>query len=78
MNKAEMKILEGAYEAEVSGALNKTTAVFQSRSKVAKQLADEGYLQPTVEHIRCGNMPVKIEGYTLTHAGRLTYCLSCG
>lgn len=75
MNKAELKILEGAFEAEINGALSGQSSIFQSRSKVAKKLAEEGFLQESTDAIGGGALRVTISGYTLTHAGRLAYCL---
>ena len=76
MTKQELAMLEKVYEAEISGALEKRSSLFQSRSKIAKQLADDGYLSEHTETMRIGNMLLTNTGYLLTHAGRLTVCLA--
>lgn len=76
MTKQELAMLEKVYEAEIAGAMEKRSSLFQSRSKVAKQLADDGYLSEHTETARYGNIPITITGYLLTHAGRLTVCLA--
>lgn len=73
MKKSELAILEKAFAAELNGAVSPSRIhVFQTRSKVAKKLMDEGYLR-FVETSYAG---VRISGYELTHAGRLAYCSS--
>jgi hypothetical protein len=76
MNKAGMKLLEKAFAAEVENRLP-----FQARSELAHKLAKDGYLQPMETWMRsyaAGNLgPVLVKGWQLTHAGRLTYCMSC-
>lgn len=77
MNKQELKILEKVFECEINAALDENFVchLFQTKSKVAKKLADEGYL--TFEKFVIeGRFPVVVEGYALTHVGRMTYCLS--
>lgn len=74
MTKAELAILEKAYEAEIDGALSSHGIhLFQTKSKVAAKLAAEGYLTFTYTMFQ----GVKISGYELTHLGRLTYCATC-
>ena len=68
MTKAEMQMLEKVWLAEVENRLP-----FQTKSKVAQKLVDDGMLQPDVTTIS----GIKIEGFALTHAGRFTYCNSC-
>ncbi len=72
MNAAGMKMLERLFAAEVLGRLP-----FQSKAKIIKRLHEEGYIQPmkTAFKDRFGIMV--IDGWQLTHAGRLTYCMSC-
>jgi hypothetical protein len=71
--KAEMKMLERAFAAEIEDRLP-----FQSRSDIAHRLAKEGYLQPmTIEHQADRFGPITVKGWQLTHLGRLTYCASC-
>lgn len=72
MNKTELQLLEKVWEAEINGALSSGIHLFQTKSKLAAKLADEGYLNFT--HTKFQG--VKITGYELTHLGRLTYCAS--
>lgn len=71
--KAEMKMLERAFAAEVENRLP-----FQSRSEIAHRLARDGYLQPmAVEYPADRFGSITVRGWQLTHLGRLTYCMSC-
>lgn len=73
MKKQELAILERAFEAEVNGALcAHGIHLLQTKSKVAKRLMEEGYLNFTSLKFQ----GMTISGYELTHAGRLTYCAS--
>lgn len=76
MNKRSMAMLEKAYAVEVAAAVSGGTDILQTKSRVAEILAEDGYLIKAEATIP-GRFPVKIEGYRLTHAGRLTYCASC-
>lgn len=77
MNARSLKILENTFAAEVDGAINKHSGLFQTKNNLAKQLVEDGYLEEVTE-ILPGRFPVKITGYALTHLGRITYCLSAG
>ena len=72
MTKNEMKLLERAYAAEIDAALNGSPHVMQTRSKLVDGLVSDGYLRRAkiVWH------GVAIEGYELTQAGNLAYCIS--
>lgn len=73
MKKFELQLLEKVWEAEVNAAFSATGIhLFQTKSKVAQKLADEGYLNFTSIKFQ----GITISGYELTHAGRLTYCAS--
>lgn len=73
MKKTELAILEKAFNAEINGAFcAHGIHLFQTKSKVAKKLWEEGYLNFT--HTKLQGMI--ISGYELTHLGRLTYCTS--
>ena len=76
MTKAEMKVLEKVFAAEVEGRLP-----FQARSLLAHKLAKDGYLEPMERWFRSytpGSLgPILVKGWQLTHRGRLTYCESC-
>lgn len=74
MNKKELAMLEKAFEAEVFGAISSCgLSLMQTRSKLAEKLVNDGLLRRIVESPK--NAPtVRLEGYGLTHAGRLLYC----
>lgn len=73
MKKSELKILGDVFDMEVRAALEKLPShLFQTKSKIAKALAEEGLLNFTSTVWR----GVTISGYELTHAGRLAYCAS--
>jgi len=76
MNKQQLNILEKAYIAEISSSAGGGINCIQSKSKVAKKLADDGYLE-RVSFVIGGGIPVKVEGYQITHAGIMAYCESC-
>ncbi|EMC7876530.1 hypothetical protein VLI38_002165 [Enterobacter roggenkampii] len=71
MNKKQISILEKAWMAEIDNDI----PIIQSKSKIAAQLADEGYLE-WKEATLGGAIPIVIRGYQITHAGILAYCLS--
>lgn len=68
MNKKQLKVLEEAFWAEVEDRVP-----YQTKSKVAEKLAEEGFLQMLVIEDR----RLTITGYQLTHAGRIVYCSTC-
>lgn len=76
LTKRELAILERAYSAEINSALSGALPIIQSRSRVAEQLAADGYLQKRTIELG-GRLPVTVEGYELTHAGRFAYCATC-
>lgn len=71
MTKAELKMLERAFEAEIYDRLP-----FQTKSKLAEKLVYDGYLQ-RMERTFGGRFPVVCKGYALTLLGNMTYCFSC-
>lgn len=73
MTKGEQNLLEKVFEAEIDGALASGPRLYQTKSVVAKRLADKGYLAE-VEFTLGGQFPVVVRGYELTELGRLTYC----
>ena len=70
MNKADLKVLELAFEREIHGA------ILQGKSKRIDRLVEEGYLQPETVTFG-GRFAVVCKGYALTHAGRITYRTTC-
>lgn len=71
MNARENGILERAFLSEVNGE-----ELFQTKSKLAKQLAYDGFLEEATYTLD-GRLPVTVSGYRLTNLGRLTYCIGC-
>jgi hypothetical protein len=71
MTKAQLAALEKVWIAEIEGRYH------HSNAKVMHTLATDGYVVMAEEkhHDRYGSYIVK--GWALTHAGRLTYCMSC-
>ncbi|MFC0708964.1 hypothetical protein [Azorhizophilus paspali] len=68
LNKRELQMLEWVWVAEIKGRLP-----LQTNSKVAEKLFLDGLL------IR-GSIVIsgaRVEGYWLSHAGRLSYCMNC-
>ncbi len=76
MDKRSLNLLEMAYQAEINGAVNGGIGLIQSKSKLARKLVEDGYLQDAITIIK-GAFPVTVEGYCLTHLGRMTYCATC-
>lgn len=75
MNKRKLALLEKAFDAEVTSALNKTGLfVMQTKSRLAAELEAEGLLRK--QTIKMDGWPaVEITGYVLTELGRMTYCM---
>lgn len=71
MKKRYLDMLERVFVAEINDRLP-----FQSKRKIMLELAAEGYIQPMTT-ILPGRFPVRIEGWELTHLGRLSYCTTC-
>lgn len=73
MNKKQLDILARAWEADIAHALKESPyPIFQSKSKLAQQLADEGYL----EHVEFTDRGISFKGYLITHFGIMAYCES--
>jgi hypothetical protein len=69
--KAELNFLERVFAQEIMGGM------LQSKSKMAKQLEQYGYIQEIEKsfgHDRFGAITAK--GYILTILGNATYCFS--
>lgn len=78
MTTRELAFLARVFAAEVEAAVTERPLVrlVQSRSALAKRLADAGYV--IEDEIRLGGrFPMTVRGYVLTHLGRMAYCLSC-
>lgn len=75
MDKRSLDMLEKAFEAEISGAIDGHPGLLQTRSKLAQKLEADGYLVKDA-HTFGGRFPVTVEGYRLTILGNATYCFS--
>ena len=76
MTKEDMALLEKAYAAEVDAALSKSE-LYMMQTKAtnrANRLVADGMLRK-VNKTFSGRYTV--EGYALTEAGRLVYCMTC-
>ncbi len=76
MNKRSLALLEKAFSAEIEAALTKGFEFIQTKSKLAEQLVEQGYLFKT-RRVVGHHFAVVVEGYALTELGRMTYCFSC-
>ena len=70
--KATLRALEKVFCAEIDDRLP-----FQSKAAIYKKLMDEGLLGWMAREFGSGWSAVTCEGYELTHAGRIMYCMSC-
>lgn len=75
LTKKELDLLEKIFKAEINGALNGGIQIYQTKSKLAKKLLDEGLIKKVSTTLN-GQFPVTIEGYMLTLFGNLSYCMS--
>jgi hypothetical protein len=77
MTKPQRRALERLYVAslppEFGGA---ALGIVQSKSKAFNALAEQG-LCGWVEQVIGGRFPVSVEGWVITPAGHLAYCMSC-
>lgn len=74
MNKRELALLERAYTQEIDSALSGGLDILQTKSKLAQKLCEDGLLEWRTATINTYIAPMLIEGYVLTHAGRIAYC----
>jgi hypothetical protein len=73
VERKRLKLLEQTYEAEINAALcGHKLRMMQTKSALAEALVKEGFLAKC-QVVESG---VTIEGYELTHAGRMAYCAS--
>ena len=74
MDSKRMKLLERAYTAEVNSALaGHRLHMMQTKSALAETMVEEGYLAKCKVKVSGAT----VEGYELTHVGRMTYCMEC-
>lgn len=76
MDKRSLAILEKAFCAEIDEAVSGGIGLMQTKSKIAEKLVESGHIEKSSTLIG-ERFPVTVEGYRLTHLGRLTYCLTC-
>lgn len=69
LRKRDFELLGRVFEAEI---LNQLPAQIGA-SKAVKSLQERGYIEPCKRTLP-GALPVRIEGWALTHVGRFTYC----
>lgn len=73
MNKADLKMLERIFTAEIENRLP-----FQSKSKQLLRLQGEGLVEPMKRVFPSDRFgPMVAKGWALTRAGRFAYCDSC-
>lgn len=75
MKKAELDLLERAFAAAIDAAINGGDGLFQTKSKLAKKLCDEGMLKE-VEITLPGPLQIVVRGYAQTLLGNFAYCMS--
>ena len=72
LNKRDFELLGHVFDYETRNLLPAQIG----KSKAVASLHERGYIQPMTE-ILPGPFSIRIEGWELTHAGRLTYCANC-
>lgn len=71
--KYQLQALEKIFAAEIEGHLP-----FQSTASVYKKLEADGLVRFGKETLSSDCLgAITVEGWYLTHAGRLMYCMSC-
>jgi hypothetical protein len=79
MNKAELRMLEKLFAAEVESALSgqELRGIVQSKSKLLTKLESEGYVKRVRRELKGDRFgPIVVEGWQLTLAGNAAYCFS--
>jgi hypothetical protein len=74
VSAAEMQILEKIFTAEIEGRLPAQLRL--RRSYLLERLERRKMIQKVTMTLS-GGIPVTVEGWELTHFGRMTYCASC-
>lgn len=75
MKKADLKLLERVFAAEIENCLP-----YQPHKKSIhhyERLESDGMVERMTRHFGKPPLVVTVEGWQLTHAGRITYCESC-
>ncbi len=74
MDKKRLGLLEKAYAAEVNSARQGNQLHFmQTKAALAETMVEEGLLAKCKVQISGAT----VEGYELTHVGRMSYCMTC-
>lgn len=74
MDKKRLRLLEKAFDSEVHAALHGSQLhMMQTKSALAETMVEEGLLAKCKIQIS----GVTVEGYELTHVGRMSYCMTC-
>lgn len=74
MDSKRLKLLEWAYAAEVNAALGgRPLHMMQTKAALAETMVEEGYLAKCKVKVSGAT----VEGYELTHVGRMAYCMEC-
>jgi len=71
VSKAELSFLEKVFSKEITGGM------LQSKSKMAKKLENDGYIQEIEKRFYGRLGAIVCKGYVLTFKGNYTYCNSC-
>jgi hypothetical protein len=74
MDSKRLKLLERAYGAKIDAALmGHGLHMMQTKAALAKTMVKEGYLVACKATVSGAT----VEGYELTHVGRMAYCMTC-
>lgn len=79
MKKSELSALEALFSLQIDQAIRKDgmpSLPLQSRAKVFRDLEQQGLVRK-VSVVLGGRFPAVVEGWDLTVAGHLAYCMSC-
>jgi len=79
VTKPELKMLERMFTAEIEHALGESRLphCYQSNSKHMQTLKDKGLIETVSFRVGNDALACVVEGYVLTHYGRMVYCMSC-
>lgn len=73
LTKARLKALERVFAAEIEGRLP-----LYSKARIYNEMAADGLVEFQTFNLGKDRFGViKVSGWSLTHAGRIAYCMSC-
>lgn len=76
--KAELKMLEKLFAAEIEGAVNGGLGIVQSKSKLLLQMEADGLVRRVKRELKPDRFgPIVVEGWELTLHGNFAYCMTC-